>query len=246
MGYWPIVLNILKNSDVVVLVVDARMPEVTRNSEIIDKVKKMKKEPIIVFNKFDLVGKKEQNNLKTKYGDSFFVSSTKKIGIKDLKSYLVDLSENYKRSSLRVGVVGYPNVGKSSLINLLVPKANAKISKISGTTKKTGWFRDGRIRIMDSPGVIPFGDADSQLGLSASKDPHKIRNPEKVALRIIEYLEGRNVLEKFYGIKQSKGWDTFLAIGGKKGFLIKGGEIDENRTAIKIISDWQSGKIKLK
>jgi len=51
MGFWPIVLNVLKNSDVVLLLVDARMPEITRNSEIIDKVERMKgKRLVIVFN----------------------------------------------------------------------------------------------------------------------------------------------------------------------------------------------------
>lgn len=269
MGFWPIVLNVIRNSDVVLLLVDSRMPEIARNSEIIravhgipfregkskdfpsssGKVSSMKgKRLVIVFNKSDLVGRKDIEKLKKKYPEAFFISATKKIGVNRLRKTLENMAENWNRSSLRVGLVGYPNIGKSTLINLLVPEAKAKVSSVSGTTKKTQWVRKGRLRIMDSPGVIPFGDSGAQLGMTASKDPHKIKNPEKVAIRIIEFLNerGGNILEKFYGVSGGDSYDLFEKIGKKKGYLVKGGEVDENRTAIKIIDDWQKGKINLK
>jgi ribosome biogenesis GTPase A len=248
MGFWPIVLNILKNSDVILLVVDARMPELTRNKGIIEKSEKMgRKRLFIVYNKIDLISKKEIESLKKISQNSFFVSSTKKQGITELKKSLENMAENWYRPSLRVGVVGYPNIGKSSLINLLAPKARAKVSPISGTTKETQWIRDGRLRIMDSPGVIPLDDSKSQVGIVAAKDPHKLKNPEKVAIRIIEFVRKKgNSLEKFYETKAETDYELFLAIGKKKGYLLKGGEIDENRTAVKIIDDWQKGRINLK
>jgi len=77
MGFWPVVLNVIKNSDVVLLLVDARMPEITRNSEIVDKVERMKgKRLIFVFNKSDLVSRKEIEKLKKKYPKAFFVSAS--------------------------------------------------------------------------------------------------------------------------------------------------------------------------
>ncbi len=189
MGFWPVVLNVLRNSDVVLLLVDARMPEITRNKEIVDKVSSMKgKRLIFVFNKSDLVGRKEIESLKKKYPAAFFISASKKIGVNKLKALLENMAENWNRPSLRIGLVGYPNIGKSTLINLLAPGARAKVSSISGTTKKTLWVRSGQLRIMDSPGVIPFGDRKVQVGMVAAKDPHKIKNPEKVAIRVIEYL----------------------------------------------------------
>ena len=249
MGFWPIVLNVLRNSDVVLLLVDARMPEISRNSEIIDKVEGMRgKRIVIVFNKSDLVGRKEIEKLKKEYPNAFFISATKKTGVKNLKSILDNMAENWNRNSLRVGLVGYPNIGKSTLINLLAPNAKAKVSSMSGTTKKTQWVRAGKLRIMDSPGIIPFGDRKVQVGMTAAKDPHKIKNPEKVAIRIIEFLmrkEG-NLLKKYYNAVGNDAYETFEDIGRKKGFLIKGGNIDENRIAIKVIDDWQKGKIKLK
>ena len=168
----------------------------------------------------------------------------KKTGVKDLKVVLENMADNWNRPSLRVGIVGYPNIGKSTLINLLAPGARAKVSSVAGTTKKTQWVRAGNLRIMDSPGVIPFGDGKVQMGMSSSKDPHKIRNPEKVAIRIIEHLIKRGV--KIYGIVGDDAYEVFEEVGRKKGFLVKGGEVDENRTAVKIIDDWQKGRINLK
>ena len=245
------VLNVLRNSDVVLLVLDARMPEIARNSEIVAKVEKAGSRLIYVFNKCDLIGVGDLKKLKVDYPDGFFVSALKRRGVKDLKKGLDEMAESWKRESLRVGIVGYPNAGKSSLINVMVPGAGVKVKSISGTTRKTEWIRSGRVRIMDSPGVIPAGDDKIRIGLTASKDPHKIRNPEKVALKIVEFLVGKDagILERFYGIKdigEMSDYDVFLAIGKKKGFLLKGGVIDEDRTAIRIIDDWQRGRIGLK
>lgn len=249
MGFWPIVLNVLRNSDVVLLLVDARMPELTRNSEIISKVESMKgKRLIIVFNKSDLINKKEIDKLNIEYPNAFFISAKKKKGVEELKGTLENMAENWNRPSLRIGLVGYPNIGKSTLINLLAPSVRSKVSPVPGTTKKTMWVRSGKLRIMDSPGVIPFGDKNIQMGMSAAKDPHKIRNPDKVAMKIIEFLMDKDerILKRAYKASGEDSYEVFLDIGKKKGFLIKGGEVDENRVAIKVIDDWQKGRIKLK
>jgi len=246
-----VVLNVLRNSDVVLLVLDARMPEIARNSEIVGKVEKMGKRLVYVFNKCDLIGDADLKKLKSRYPGGFFVSALKRRGIREMIVALEKMGEDWKRESLRVGIVGYPNAGKSSLINVLVPGAKLKVKSISGTTRKTEWVRRGSLRIMDSPGVIPAGDDKIRIGLTASKDPHKIKNPEKVALKIVEFLVKKDfgILNKSYGTEIESAmsvYDIFLAIGKKKGFLLKGGEIDENRTAIRIIDDWQKGRVGLK
>ncbi len=250
MGFWPVVLNVLRNSDVVLLVLDARMPGIAANSEIVSKVRKMDARLVYVFNKCDLIGEEDSARLRKNYPEGFLVSALKRRGIKSLKKDLDEMAENWKRESLRVGIVGYPNAGKSSLINVLVPGAGTKVKSISGTTRKTEWIRSGKIRIMDSPGVIPAGDDKISIGLTASKDPHKIRNPEKIALKIVEFLIDKDfgILERFYGIEvgDESIYEVFLAIGRKKGFLLKGGFVDEDRCAVKIIDDWQRGRIGLK
>jgi len=282
MGFWPVVLNVLRNSDVVLLLVDARMPEVGRNSEIVNNVKKRGRRLVYVFNKIDLISKRGVEDLKKEYPDGFFISCKKRAGVQKLKKFLEELAsrksslrgrahssngkarfveismESYSRGgSLRVGIVGYPNIGKSTLINLLVPGARVKVSPISGTTRKTQWIRDGRLRIMDSPGVIPFGDSGARVGVMSGKDAHKIRNPEKVALSLLGEERGGSrglgvsgyrrveAIKKFYGVKGGSAGELFEAIGRKRGYLVKGGVVDENRVAIRVIEDWQRGRIKL-
>ncbi len=245
------VLNVLRNSDVVLLVLDARMPTIARNSEIVRKVENAGKRLVYVFNKCDLVSAKDIKELRGEYVNGFFVSSLKRTGVKELKKAMENMAENWERESLRVGIVGYPNAGKSSLINAMVPGARVKVKSVSGTTRKTEWLRMGRLRIMDSPGVIPAGDDKIKIGLTASKDPHKIRNPEKVAFKILEFILGKDekILERFYSVEIGEGvgvYDVFLGIGKKKGWLLKGGVVDEDRTSIRIIDDWQRGRIGLK
>ncbi len=251
MGFWPVVLNVLRNSDVVLLVLDARMPNIARNSEIVEKVGRMGKQLIYVFNKCDLLGKGDLIKLEREYPSGFLISALKKKGIGKLKKRMEEMADKWIRESFRVGIVGYPNAGKSSLINVLIPGSMLKVKSVSGTTRKTEWIRSGKLRIIDSPGVIPAGDDKIKIGLTASKDPHKIKNPEKVALNIVEFLVQKNskILERFYKIiidESASYYDVFFLIGKKKGFLLKGGIVDEDRTAICIINDWQKGKIGLK
>jgi len=101
--------------------------------------------------------------------------------------------------------------------------------------------------------------------MTAAKDPHKIKNPEKVALSLLGESEvGRGwerlkedaeavaslarrvrAFKKFYGVGGDNAYELFEAIGRKRGYLLKGGVIDENRVSIKVIDDWQRGRIKL-
>lgn len=248
MGFWPVVLNVLKNSDVIVMIADARVPEITTNKEIIKKASLLNKKTVLVLNKTDLLDRQTREKLKEKYPRAFFTSEKNYLELLRLRKYLESLAEKQDRKSLRIGIVGYPNVGKSTIINKLIPKAKLKVSPISGTTKKTHWIRYKRLRFMDSPGVIPSQDTPETLGLISGKSPQKIKYPEKSAIRIIEFLnkKDKNILKKFYEVESDNNYELFLQIGKKKGFLLKKGEIDEQRTAIKIIEDWQKGKISLK
>lgn len=244
MGYWGVVNNCLKNADLILLVIDARIPEESTNKEIIRKAEQMNKKVLQVFNKIDLVDIKK---LKKEYPNNPLVSTEKNKGIKELKKELEKLSIDYPKS-MRVAILGYPNVGKSSILNKLVPNSKEKVSRVSGTTKKTKWIRLKNIRFMDSPGVIPRKDSKTSVGLTASKNIHKIRDPEKVALEVIKVLR-KNLpqkLEEHFKIKTEKDeseYDILLKIGEKRKYLIKGGEIDENKTAIKIVEEWQKGRI---
>jgi ribosome biogenesis GTPase A len=209
---------------------------------------------IFVFNKNDLISNEHRAEIKRKYPKAFFVSAAKRHGIKGLRKYLDKKGEEYmgkKHKSMRIAMVGYPNVGKSSVLNLLVPEARAKVSFVSGTTKKTQWIRSKHLRFMDSPGVIPRRDKTVKVGITSSKDVEKLKNPEKIAANVIEVIRkmGDKPIEDLYKIDiipTMDTYDVFLEIGKKRGFLLKRGEIDENRTAKLIVSDWQKGKLGMK
>lgn len=248
MGYWGVVNNSLKNSDIILLILDARIPEESRNREILRKANELHKKIIFVFNKCDLISKENLEKLKEKYPDSFFISATNKDSLRILKNHLIESGKNVK-PSLRISLIGYPNVGKSSILNILVPKTRAKVSSKSGTTKEIQWIREGNLRFMDTPGVIPRSDSKIRVGLTASKDAHKLKNPDKVAYEIIHVLRKQNLeaIKRFYKIdfeKNESDYNVLLKIGKKKNYILKGGDIDENRTVTQIISDWQKGKIK--
>ncbi|MAG39372.1 hypothetical protein CMI41_00175 [Candidatus Pacearchaeota archaeon] len=246
MGYWGVVINNLKNADIILLVLDARIPEETRNSEIEKRAEILGTRIVLIFNKADLVNKKAIKELKEKHKDAFFTNSKKRQTLLPLKKYLNKISEN-RLKALRVAILGYPNVGKSSILNSLT-EAKEKISSVSGTTKKTKWIRVGNLRYMDTPGVIPKKDSKTKVALTSSKDIYKTEDPEKIAFRLISKLRKTNALQENYRIKFTKKdseYDIFLKIGEKKKLLIKGGEIDEDKTARIIVSDWQRGKIRV-
>ncbi len=248
MGYWGVVNNCLKNADIVLFILDARIPRESANREVLRKVEDMDKELIFVFNKCDLINKNNLKELKDRYEGAFFVSATKKGSVLMVLKFLEEKALDYEQA-MRVALIGYPNVGKSSILNILVPATRAKVSSLSGTTKKTQWIKQGHLRFMDTPGVIPKYDSKIRVGLTASKDAHKLKNPDKVAYEVIKVLRKQNpeALKRKYGISfegPDSDYDVLLKIGESRKYLIKGGEIDENRTVTQIIIDWQKGNIK--
>lgn len=238
----------IDNADIFLLVLDARMPELSRNKELERKMIQKNKEYLQVFNKIDLVNEKTIKELREKYPGSFFVSGTKNLGIGKLRLHLHILAKRLKIESPRIAVIGYPNLGKSAIINALARRARALVADMPHTTKGVQWINAGGLRILDSPGVIPYEDKSSKLVLLGSKHPEKIINPIKIALEILEMFISSNkkALEESYKIKivpLTDPYDIFLEIGKKRGFLKKGGEVEENKTAITIIKDWQKGKL---
>ena len=247
MGFWGIVRRVVMESDIVILVLDIRMPELSRNKELEDIIARYHKELFFVFNKIDLVSLKYLNFVKEKYRDAFFVSGARNIGISELKSSLLISAKRRGIKDPRIGVVGYPNIGKSAIINALAKRARAKVSARAGTTRGMQWINAGSLLVLDSPGVIPFSDDEIRLGVLGSKNPEKLKNPEKVASAVIRiFLDyDKSIFENCYDIKISD-LDLILEdIARKKGFLLKGGIIDERRAALVILKDWQTGKLRL-
>ena len=248
MGYWPIVKRVLKDSDIVLLILDVRMPELSYNSEV-DRLARFYRKPLVkVFTKSDLVSLDKIRELKRKYREVFFVSGKENLGLSKLKRYLLITAHKMKIDNPIIGIVGYPNVGKSALINALAKRAKARISERAGTTKNIQWIKAGSLRILDSPGVVPIEDNEVKLGVLGAKNPEKMKDSWKVAFEIIRIMlrNDKEKLESFYEIN-TEGKDEYevlLDIGRSRKFLIKGGEVDENRTTVQIIRDWMKNKIR--
>lgn len=252
MGFWPVVMKAIRNADVVIFVLDARMPHISRNKELEKRLKESRKEILIVFNKIDLISPSKLKELQRDNARCFFVSSKNRKGMNDLRLKLQILAKSMdlgEEGRLDVGMVGYPNVGKSALTNILIRARKANVSAKAGTTRGIQWVGGTRIRILDSPGVIPFRDEEVKLGILGAKDPEKLKNPEKVALKIITlFLENRTKnIESLYKIKIDKedSYGVFMKIGETRNLLKKGGVVDDQRTAETIIRDWQRGKLVL-
>ena len=252
MNYWNVVKNIVRRADIVIEVLDARMPALSRNHDLEVMVKKMNKELVKVFNKVDLVSAAHYHFLQRRYKGAFFVSGTKNLGMSKLRNALYMLGKRKGAENPKIGVVGYPNVGKSAIINAIARRAKAKMSPIPGTTRGVQTIKAGGLNVLDSPGVFPYGEDELKLGLLAAKNPDRLKNPELLACKIIEmFLESNKLaLEKFYNLKleEEAEWDSYeimLQIGQEKKMLMKGGVTDERRTALQIIRDWQRGHIQI-
>ncbi len=248
MGYWPIVKRVLKDSDIVLLILDVRMPELSYNSEVERMAKSYRKPIIKVFTKSDLVSLERIKELKRKYKEVFFVSGKENLGLSKLKRSLLIMAHQMKIEEPIIGIVGYPNVGKSALINALAKRAKARISERAGTTKNIQWIKAGSLRILDSPGVVPVEDNEVKLGVLGAKNPEKMRDSWKVAFEIIKIMlrNDKEKLESFYHINTEgkDEYEVFLDIGKSRKFLVKGGEVDEHRTSVQIVRDWMKNKIR--
>lgn len=251
MQFWYSVQTAIRECDIVVEVLDARLPELSRSKDIEDLTARYKKPLLFVVNKSDLVNRETVERLQQELGmeKCVFVSGIKNLGMRVLKERLFMVGKKYGYEDPRVCFVGYPNVGKSSIINALAKRAKTKVSPHAGTTKGIQWISAGGLRIMDSPGVIPVAVNDeARIALMSARNPEKLKLPERAAVILLKYVREYHLkaYTDFYGIvPEGDENDLFMAIGEKKRFFKKSKELDYKRTAIQILRDWQHGKISL-
>ncbi|KGK99695.1 GTPase [Methanococcoides methylutens] len=250
-NYKLMVQDVIKKADVLLEVVDARFPDETRNSEVERNVKRSRKPLIIVLSKCDLVSKETLEKSKSrlsKIAPTVFVSSKERYGTTMLRHKILEVADIQGREIL-IGCLGYPNTGKSSVINGVVGKGKTSTSSISGHTKGVQLVKAGsRIVFIDTPGVIPFDENDEyRQGLLGVKDATHLDDLEGVAMKIIENAceKNKHALEEFYKIeiRNENAYEILELIGLKLNYLKKKGEIDEIRAAVRIINDWQQGKL---
>lgn len=241
-NYWKIVNSVIDKSDILLLVLDARMPSLTRNEEIEHKVKLKGKKLIYVLNKCDLMPKKWLQEQKKLFRPAVFVSSTQHLGTTILRNKIIELT---KKDHITIGVLGYPNTGKSSVINALRGKSSAKASSVSGYTRGVQKIRiDARMMILDTPGVIPYGEKDENKHvLIGTANPSELDDPELCAMELIDNFQ--ETIKKYYKVEGEDSEEILENIAKIKKKLAKGGVLDTLTTAKIVIKDWQQGKIKI-
>ncbi|MCR4284449.1 MAG: 50S ribosome-binding GTPase [archaeon] len=255
--YPRVMKEVIDISEIVLEILDARYIDETRNIDIEEDLIKKGKKIIFVLNKADLVDvKKIEAELPKDLKPYVFVSAKTKQGSRDLRERIrieakrVELPENMKR--VHVGIIGYPNAGKSSIINLVTRRSVTGISKQAGYTRGMQKVRmTDKILILDTPGVIPDSKYSSSAKAASSQDAKvgartysHVKDPEDV----INYLmkDYSKTIEKFYKIDAEGDVEILIEkLGKKMNYLKKGGQIDSDRTARLILKDWQEGKIRI-
>ena len=238
-NYWKLVNKVIRESDVLLLVLDARMPEESRNPEIENKIKKAGKRFLFVINKCDLLSRNELSELKL--NPRVTMSAKERKGsIKLLRK----LSRMAAGKDITVGVLGYPNSGKSSVINALKGRQSAPTSSISGYTRALRKIRVSKnIMLFDTPGVLPYREKDNiKHAILGAKDPGRIKDPEGLVMDIMDRYPSK--IEGYFRVKTGDPEEVLETIAVKKKMLGKGGLPDTERMARRILYLLQKGEIR--
>ncbi|CAK9784268.1 NGP1NT-domain-containing protein [Cutaneotrichosporon oleaginosum] len=258
---WGELYKVLDSSDVIIHVLDARDPLGSRCKPVVDYIKKEKshKALIYVLNKVDLVPTwvtaRWQKHLSLSAPTiAFHAAINNSYG----KGTLIQLLRQFSvlhsdKKQISVGFIGYPNVGKSSIINTLKKKKVCTVAPIPGETKVWQYITlMRRIYLIDCPGVVPLSAKDSESD-TVLKGVVRVENLETPAEHIPELLKRvrQEYIQRTYGLEpRPEGWHgeegaTILlsSIAKKSGKLLKGGEPDLESAAKMVLNDWIRGKI---
>ena len=166
-----------------------------------------------------------------------------KAALFDLLRQLALLHKDKKQIS--VGFIGYPNVGKSSIINTLKKKQVCKVAPIPGETKVWQYITLLRnIYLIDCPGIVPpTNDSDAEIVIKGVVRAERLADPEMVIPEVLSRVK-KEYLQKTYNIEDWEDWEDFLEkVAQKFGKLLKGGDGDTKQAAVMLINDLQRGKI---
>ena len=270
------IIEDLKLIDVVIEILDARLPMSSQNPDLKKWIENKKK--IIVLNKSDLADEKTNNewlNFYKKQGITAIltdsnsgkgiretISEIEKIARKDIEN---DIQKQRTGKSIRVMIVGIPNVGKSSFINRITKRTSAIVGNKPGVTRQKQWIniKDSNISLLDTPGVLwPKLDQESvALNLAfvgTIKDD--ILSKLDIAYYLLKYLLENNIqnivdryelnkeditqiLNNNSNMENENIMEVMYMIGRKRGAIMQGNRVDEEKTANIILEEFRSGKL---
>ena len=267
------IIEDLKLIDIVIEIVDARIPISSQNPDVKEDIKNKKK--IIVLNKSDLADeietKKWVKYFETQNMSAAITDSSNGKGINEVLGLIKKISKEDEvknkskgriGKSIRVLVLGIPNVGKSSFINKISKKTSAQVGNKPGVTRQKQWIRLSEgIELMDTPGVLwpKFQTEEIALNLAYTgtiKDD--ILEKVEIAFNLLKYLLSEyqdRVIER-YKLNQEdidnilnqdveeneKIYEIMQVIAKKRGAILSGGRIDDEKVAGIILDEFRSGK----
>lgn len=248
----------LKMVDIVIEVIDARIPVSSRNP-IIDELVKSKRR-LIILNKSDLSDPKANEawaeTFKKQGNLVLTMNCMTGIGVGQLYKLLSRLQDEknegqLRKKSLRMMIVGVPNVGKSSLINRMTGKKSAKTGDRPGVTKGKQWLGlENGMQLLDTPGILWPKFEDPQMGLNLAfcgsiKD--EILDTASLALELIKVLQRDypQMLRERYKLDEldEDALVNMEAIAAKRGFILSGKRVDYERCARTLLDEFRGGKI---
>ena len=251
----------IKLIDLVIELLDARIPLSSRNPDIDDLGKN--KARLVLLNKSDLADETDNNKWIQYFKDkgiiALKINSKNKQGIKEINNAVqIACKEKIERDKkrgiinrpVRAMVVGIPNVGKSTFINAYAGRAAAKTGNKPGVTKGKQWIRLNKgVELLDTPGILWPKFEDQQVGIRLAcvgsiKDD--ILNMEELALWLIDYLREnyKGILAERYQItEEGTSVEVLEEIARARGCLKKQEELDYAKASLILFDDFRSGKM---
>lgn len=255
----------LKLVDAVAEIIDARIPVSSRNPDLAKLVQN--KPRVILLNKCDMANQtatkmwidyfKKQNlvaipvDCKSGRGLDKFAPAVNTV----MSHKIARLKEKgMVNPTIRIMIVGIPNVGKSSFINKMVKKNRAKVEDRPGVTRGNQWYTIAKnLEMLDTPGVLWPKFDDKTVGehlafTGAVKD--QILDIELLTVRLLDFikeLKPADFITRFKleneDIENIDSYELLKMIGKKRGMLVSGGEIDTERAAIMLLDEFRSAKL---
>ena len=253
----------LKLVDIVGEIIDSRIPISSKNPVIDDVLKD--KPRIMILNKSDMADENETKKWLSYYRKKGYgavvVDALHSKGLDKIYSVAKEmLSDKFKKleeknlsaKTIRMMIVGIPNVGKSTFINSISKRKSAKIGDRPGVTKQVQWIKTKNdLELLDTPGVLWPKFEDERIGLhlaftGAIKD--EIMDIENLAFRFIDELNKRdvNILKNRYNLSEDSYEDTLYLmdeIGRTRGAILKKNEIDYFKVANLVFDDFRKVKL---
>ena len=253
----------LKLVDIVGEIIDARIPISSKNPVIDDVLKD--KPRIMILNKSDMADENETKKWLSYYRKQGYgavvVDALHSKGLDKIYSVAKEMladkfkkleEKNLSAKTIRMMIVGIPNVGKSTFINSISKRKSAKIGDRPGVTKQVQWIKTKNdLELLDTPGVLWPKFEDERIGLhlaftGAIKD--EIMDIENLAFRFIDEINKRdvNILKNRYNLSEDSYEDTLYLmdeIGRNRGAILKKKEIDYFKVANLVLDDFRKVKL---